>query len=318
MEAGGKKAIEVELTARETGTLIVKVDARADGGVTAEVAHQVAVHRPALDVDVQTPPLQYVGNDAVCRIRLSNPGTAPAKNVALTATIPPGVEYVSCTAEGRLASDGRTVTWSLEDLDVDAEASMELTCNLARAGLSRLEIASSAAGGLHASRDATIRVEAIADLELDVTDPAGPIAISSEADYQVRIRNRGTKSAEQVEVVAYFSQGIEPTSAEGGRHETSAGQVVFDRIPSLAAGQEMTFRIKAKAETAGNHVCRVEVYCKPLGTRLVSEETTYFYGGPGTPNEGPVSHSADLGSPEQQEPIRTAEQRPTPAPPRNE
>ena len=318
MKAGQKKVIEIELTARQTGTLTIKVDARGDGGVAAHLDHEVAVHRPALAVDVQAPSLQYVGTEATCLIRVSNPGTAPAKNVAVTATVPPGAEYVSCTAEGRLAPDQRTVNWTLENLEVGAEAAFELTCSLARTGLSRLEIVSSASGGVTASGDAMIRVEAIADLELDVTDPAGPVPLDSEAAYQVRIRNRGSKSAEQVEVVAYFSQGIEPTVAEGGGHQKSSGQVVFETIPSLAAGQEVTFQIKAKAETAGNHICRVEVYCKPLGTRLVSEETTHFYGGPGAPEEGPSSQSAGGDPPAQEHPIRTADQRPTPAPPKTE
>jgi uncharacterized repeat protein (TIGR01451 family) len=318
IEAGQKKAIEVELTARQTGTLTIQVDARGDGGVVARVAHEVAVRRPALAIEVQAPSLQYVGTDATCLIRVSNPGTASAENVAVTATIPPGAEYVSSTAEGRLATDQKTVTWALENLDVGAETTLELTCNLGRPGLSRLEVTSSAAGGLTASREATVRVEAIADLELDVVDPAGPIPVDSEAIYQVRVRNRGTKSAEQVEVVAYFSHGIEPTAAEGGRYQTSPGQVAFESIPSLAAGKEVSLKIKAKAEAAGNHVCRVEVYCKPLGARLVSEETTYFYGGPGAAKQGPTSQSANVDSPVGDQPIRTADQRPTPAPPKGE
>ena len=314
IEAGQTKVIELELTARQTGALTIKVDARADGGATAQLAHDVTVQRPALAIDVQAPSLQYVGTDAECLIRVGNPGTATARGVALTATIPPGAEYVSSNAEGQLAPDQRTVTWNLGDLQVGAEVNLQLTCNLARGGVTRLEITSTATGGLIASRQATIRVEAIADLELDVTDPAGPIPVQAQADYQVRIRNRGTKSAEQIEVVAYFSQGIEPVAAEGGRHQMAPGEVLFDTIPSLAAGQEVSFKIKAKAEAAGNHVCRVEVYCKPLGTRLVSEETTYFYGGPAAAEQGPTSQSAEVEPAVGAQPIRTADRRPTPAP----
>jgi hypothetical protein len=118
----------------------------------------------------------------------------------------------------------------------------------------------------------------VADLTLDLSDPAGPVPVGSEAAYQVRVENRGTKSAEGVEVVVYFSEGIEPVAVEGARAQTAPGQVLFDKIPSLAPGQDLTLQIKAKAEKAGNHICRVEVHCKPLGVRLVSEETTRFYG----------------------------------------
>ena len=60
---------------------------------------------------------------------------------------------------------------------------------------------------------------------MDVKDPQGPVAVGDEATYEVRVRNRGTKEAEGVEVFAYFSRGIEPTGAEGGPNRLGPGQV---------------------------------------------------------------------------------------------
>jgi len=313
LKAGDQKTIEVELTARQTGPLTIQVDARADAAVTATLTEKVAVSRPALKLDLEAPALQYVGADVAYQIRVSNPGTAPARNVALTATMPPGVKYVSSTEGGELSPDRKTVTWTLECLDVGTDRTLTVTGNLVEAGASRLEVAASAAGDLSASDDAVVHVEAIADLALEVTDPAGPVPVGTEATYQVRVANRGTKGARDVEVVAYFSDGIEPTSAHGGRHETAPGQVLFDKIPSLAAGADATFRIKAKAQMPGNHVCRVEVYCKPLGTRLVSEETTYFYGSATAANDdlSPAAPADDPAGADQA--VRTAGQRPAAA-----
>ncbi len=312
VKAGDHKTIEVELTARHTGTLTIQVDAHADADVEATLTEKVAVYRPALELDLEAPKLQYVGTDVAYQIRVSNPGTAPASNVALTATIPPGVKYVSCTEGGQFSPDRKSVTWTLERLDVGADQTLAVTCNLVQAGSSRLEVAASAAGDLTASGDVVVNVEAIADLALEVTDPAGPVPVGTEAAYHVRVQNRGTKGAQEVEVVAYFSDGIEPTAVKGGRHETAPGQVLFDKIPSLAAGQDVTFQIKAKAQTPGNHVCRVEVYCKPLGTRLVSEETTYFYGNASAAHDGPSPQAPRVDSAGADEAIRTADQRPAP------
>ena len=321
LKAGEKKVIEVELTARQAGKLAIKVDARGDG-VEAHLLEEIVVLQPALEIDIQSPDFQYVGADATYRIRVSNPGTAAAKNVAVTASVPAGARYVSGAAGGHVSPEETSVTWTLGILDVGAEETFELTCGLGREGLSRLEVISSAKGGLTASKEATIKVEAIADLELDVTDPSGPVPVGSEATYQVRVQNRGTKSAEEVEVVAYFSQGVEPVSVKGGRHQTAPGQVLFEKIASLAAGENVEFQIKAKAETPGNHICRVEVYCKPLDTRLVSEETTRFYGATQSSQQGPsgsvmrpaTAGSADESSPAGDGGIRTADQRPTLAP----
>jgi hypothetical protein len=94
----------------------------------------------------------------------------------------------------------------------------------------------------------------------------------------VEVENRGTKEAEDVRIYGYFSDGIEPTSAEGPRHQLGSGQVIFDAIPMIEAGDKITLVIKARAQAPGSHVFRAEVQCPSLGAPLVEQETTHFYG----------------------------------------
>ena len=62
----------------------------------------------------------------------------------------------------------------------------------------------------------TTNVEALADLKLDVSEPAGPIGVGDEVVYALGVRIRGSKAAEAVGVVAYFSEGIELVSRKAG------------------------------------------------------------------------------------------------------
>ncbi len=101
--------------------------------------------------------------------------------------------------------------------------------------------------------------------------------VGGEAVYELHIRNRGTKAAENVEVLSYFSHGVEPFFATGQSNHISPGQVVFDAVPAIAPATELVLTVKAKADLAGNHVFRAEVHCKSAGTRLVREETTRYY-----------------------------------------
>lgn len=285
--AGQRKAVDVELTARQAGTLTIKVDAKAEGGATASLTESITVLRAALKLDLEAPKMQFVGTQATYRVRIGNPGNAPAANLNVTARIPLGTKYVSCTGDGKLSPDRGELRWTVENLPPGAERSLELVGTLERPGTSRLEVSASADGDLTASAEASTDVEAVADLRLEVSDPAGPVPVGADALYEVEIRNRGSKSADEVEVAAYFSRGIEPVSAEGAPNKIIPGQVVFEKISSLAPGQSLRLKIRAKAEVAGNHVFRAEVLSKPAGARLVSEETTYFYG------DVPVSSNAD-------------------------
>ncbi len=279
INAGDERTIEIELTARQAGNLTIRVEANGDGGAHAGLAEHVLVHRAALQIDVEGPTVQYVGTPANYKIHVHNTGDAPAKNIKLTAKLPTGMKFVS-GSEGSVAeatSDGGKVRWTVEQLLPGEQQAVDMKCTLALSGANRLEIALSGDDDLVADAETITRVEAMADLRLEVKDPEGPVPLGSDASYELHIRNRGTKAAENVEVLTYFSNGVEPVSAEGHGHRISPGQVVFDRIPAIPPAGEVVLTVKAKAGLAGNHIFRAEVHCKPLGTRLVREEVTHFY-----------------------------------------
>jgi len=311
--AGDEKAIEVELIARQVGNLTIRVEVQGDAGVRAELAHEVLVRRAALQVSVEGPKVLYVGTMAGYLIRVGNPGTAPAKNVTLVAGIPPGARYLSGIDGAQLVANGTKLQWTLPSLNPGNEQSYLMKCHLGLPGSSQLEVRATAEGDLSDTAAALTRVEAIADLMLEVKDPAGPVAVGDETVYELRIRNRGTKSAQNVEVVTFFADGIEPTKVEGCPYQINLGQVAFSPISSVAAGEDVMLKVHARAVKPGNYIFRAEVHCKTLGTRLVSEETTHFYqDGPSpefTPGTAPVERRESPTA----EAARTAE-RPIPRP----
>jgi uncharacterized repeat protein (TIGR01451 family) len=274
-----ERSIEIELTARQAGNLTIRVAANGDGGSHVDLAEHVLVHRGALQVDIDGPAVQYVGTPAKFRMRLQNSGDAPARNVKMIAKLPTGVKFLSGSegAAVETTAEGSKVHWTVEQLQPGEQQVLEMKCTLAVSGANRIEITTAADDDLVASTEAVTRVEAMADLRMDVKDPDGPVPVGSEAIYELRLHNRGTKAAENVEVLAYFSTGVEPVTAEGQGHRIGPGQVVFDPIPAVAPAAELVFRIKAKADVPGNHVFRAEVHCKTTGTRLVQEEVTHFY-----------------------------------------
>ena len=91
------------------------------------------------------------------------------------------------------------------------------------------------------------------------------------------ITNRGSKAARDVSVIAQFSDGVEPSDASGQAFRKIPGQIVFDPITEIAAGQTVELKVKAMADAAGSHRFRVEVRCDDIDTRLSAEETTKFF-----------------------------------------
>jgi uncharacterized repeat protein (TIGR01451 family) len=276
--AGAKKVVEIELVARQAGTLNIRAEATADGGLHSEVRHDVIVRRADLRLAVDGPKFRFAGTSASYSIVVGNPGNAAAKNVQLGVMLPSKARFVACSDGGHKEDETNNVRWTIASLAPGEEKTLTIECELEASGANRISAAVVADGNLRDTSFVTTEVEAVADLDLEVRDPKGPVPVGQEVTYEVIIRNRGTKNAENVNVVAYFSDGIEPIVVRGRRHEIHPGRATMEPIASLAAGQEIVLKVVAKASEPGNHVFRTEVHCDTLETTLAQQETTRFYG----------------------------------------
>ena len=119
-------------------------------------------------------------------------------------------------------------------------------------------------------------VEAIADLKLVVNDPIAPAPVGGTVTYEMSITNRGSRAATNVRAVAQFSDGIEPVQADGAQHRIVTGQVIFEPLARIEAGETKVLRVQAKAGAAGTHRFRAEVRSDESDLRLVQEETTQY------------------------------------------
>lgn len=291
---GEKRELEVELTARQAGHLTIHAIATGEVGLKSEATERILIRRAGLKLDVKAPAAKFAGTLAAYQIRVSNPGNDVAQQVRMTATLPPGAEYVSSSHGGQLDSVNGEVTWSLSSLSAEESQLVSVKATLSRAGANTLQVNTQAESGLTDAASATTAVQALADLKLEVTDPRGPIPVGEEMVYEIRVINRGTKAAQDVEVIAFFSPGVEPVSVHGGGHQISAGQVVFHPIASVPVESEIVYKIVAKAVRAGDHIFRAEVRCQEIGTRLASEETTRFFAESDAASSQPANESTTI------------------------
>jgi uncharacterized repeat protein (TIGR01451 family) len=304
--AGESKVIEVELTARNPGKVLIKALATADGELSAEVAEEVLVRRAGLELQAVGSKLKYAGTTGVYRIGVENPGNATAENVQVTATLPGGAKFVSASSGGQASSDGTRITWTVPTLRAGSDMTLDLKCELDIPGVNRLQVHARADSELSAVAEATTQVEAIAELKLDVDEPKGALPIGDDVTYQVRVANRGSKAATQVTVVCYASEELEATSASGGAHQIVNGMVIFKPLAQLAAGAELPLKVNVRAGRAGKHQFRVSVFCAEFsendesGERvplLSSQHTALFYGDELAKNESHLPPADDSAEP---------------------
>jgi uncharacterized repeat protein (TIGR01451 family) len=275
LPAGAKKELPLAIVASQAGQIEIKATASGDGGLTAQTAGLINVRKAELNIAIEAPQLKFAGTEATYVVTVTNEGTAAADGVQLALVLPSEAKYVA-GIDGAAAAGG-SVKWQVASLAPGGVKQYEVRVELMAAGLNRMVVQAQAPAAGAATAEAQTQVEAVADLKLEVNDPAGPVSTGEHAIYEVAVVNRGTQAAEQVKIIMQFGEGIEPVAYEGCEARLVPGQVLCQPLPRLGAGERLALRIRAKAQDAGTHQFRVEVTSAGDDTRLVSEGTTRFF-----------------------------------------
>jgi len=288
------KELELELTAREAGELILQANATAAGGLETEAIRRVLCRKPELEVDWRGPDQKFAGTETAYYFRIRNPGTATTEPVEVKARLPEGIRFLSASDSYAVDSVTGVITWRLPSLTPGEEQFVQFQCELDRPGLTEFEVtARTIEGNVYDTTSVRTEVVALADLKLAVNDPRGARPIGEPVLYEIRVENRGSTDARGISIVGLFSEGIDPVSVEGAQNSVRDGRVTFQPIKSLPAGGEILLRIRAVASEVGTHIFRAEVVCEDLDIRLASEETTRFFEDEFHWDEGETPYTAE-------------------------
>ncbi|MCH7751500.1 MAG: DUF11 domain-containing protein [Planctomycetes bacterium] len=288
------KELELELTAREAGELIVQAIATAEGDLKSEVTKRILCRKPELEIDWRGPDRKYAGTETTYYFRVHNSGTATTEPVEVKVRLPEGIRFLSASDSYAVDAVTGVVTWRLPSLTPGEEQYVQFHCQLDRPGLKEFDVTARTING-DLSDTASVRTEviALADLKLEVDDPRGACPIGEPVLYEIRVVNRGTTDARGIAIVGLFSEGIDPVSVEGAQNLVREGRVTFEPVKSLPAGGEILLRIHAVASRAGTHIFRAEVVCEDLDIRLAAEETTRFFEDEFHWDEGETPYTAE-------------------------
>ena len=270
--AGKEAQFDVELTAQDLTDLKIHGLATGDLDLRSEAEKRIEVLSANFEAVLTGPQAKYQNAEATYSLELTNHGTADSTDVVAKLILPAGVKYLG-GIDGVDDRD-RELVWTIPALAIGASKTFEFKCQLASTG--RQSFGFEARGTAAGRTDVSIAtdVESIADLVLSINDPVAPAPIGGEVVYEILIRNRGSRAAKDVRAVAQFSHGIEPVRIVGQTGQLMTGQVIFDKIDSIAAGEEAKIRVIAIAEHGGRHRFRTEVTSEEIV--LVAEEATHF------------------------------------------
>jgi uncharacterized repeat protein (TIGR01451 family) len=239
---------------------------------------QIEVVAPQLEVDVSGPKKRFLERQATYSVSVSNPGTAPARDVELAAYLPRGMRFVEAESQGQYDQTQHAVFWSLEELPPSKAGSVKLTTMPIEPGEQRLRIEARADLGLAVTGEQIVQVEQSAELRHTVKDADEVIEVGSETTYLIKVSNVGTKAATNVRVVALLPPEIKGTAGEGPTKATGdATRIIFEPLAKLGPQEEVTFKVQAQGVSPGDHIVRVQLSSDEWPTPVTREESTRVY-----------------------------------------
>jgi purine-binding chemotaxis protein CheW len=192
----------------------------------------------------------YLGDRAVFQFRILNAGNRPATQVAFRNVLPPGLHHTrGTTLEANLGiiepGKAKTVKFQVVAAAVGAQVNaVEVAC----------------AEGSRASARTTVQVNEAA-LQLRLTCPPR-CTVEHEVDFWVEVANPGTASATRTEVTVTLPKEVEFLTASVGGVYNAAGHCVVWLLRRVSPKQTWALSFKAKAEAAGEGVCRATAHAE--------------------------------------------------------
>ena len=279
LRAGEEKTIEMSVKTVSEDYFVIDAHASGAYGLEAKATKKVTTLRGRLNVEVETPDLQFVDGEFEAVVRVRNDGDATLQNVDVVAQLPYGVEALSCSNQARRNDDKRRVYWVAPYIRPNEETSFSVVCRVNASGDARFEAVAVDQTGLVAQAKSVVNVESIAVLAMRVNAPKEPVAVGKTCVYELVVENNGTRDARDINTGIFLGSGMKPLAVEDGRgyvYEEDS-KALFKKIACLKAGESKVFRVRAEALAPGNQKVQAMLQSIPEDVSLLCEETTYCY-----------------------------------------
>ena len=276
---GESKTLRLQATAVKVGPQSNEVVASADDGVRATAQTPLTITEAMLALHVTAPHRRYLNREAEFTLEVSNPGSAPAQNVRVMEVLPQGLEFVAAADSGVYEAEARRVTWKLGQLAPGEKRRTSFKAFAKGPGDLSSQALARADRGLEAKSEATVHVEGIPALVLDVTVQDDPLEVGKETTYEIHVRNQGTAAAIGPQINAAVPSGMTARNAAGPTAGAVQGQqVVFEPLPKLAPGADVIYRVRAAAQQPGDLRFKVQLTAEQMSQPMYEERSTRVYG----------------------------------------
>jgi uncharacterized repeat protein (TIGR01451 family) len=278
LAAGESRNVTLLCATRIGGVQKCEAVAVAEGGLSARDTAALNVIMPRLDLQLVGPHLRYLDRKAIYTLKVTNPGDAPASNVTVADVVPAGFKVLAASDGGRHDYQTRAVSWFVGEVGPGQTREVRLEVQAISPGDHRHKASAVGARGLRADSELVTHVEGLSALMVEMVDTEDPIEVGGDTAYEVRITNTGSKTENDIKLVANVPDKMQFKNSQGPvRYREEGRMVVFEPIEKLAPRADAIFRINVKALEAGTVLFKIQVTSANLPEAVLKTEATRIY-----------------------------------------
>lgn len=273
------KRLKLTLKCERAGEMTNYLVAKGENDLMVESKIPITVLAPALTLAIDGPKNRYLERKATYELQVANPGSATTRDIQLAVKLPSGVDFSATDSMGAYDPETHTVHWMLEALPSRQSGVIELVTVPREIGEHKIEFIGRAQGGLQASASHEVSVDGIASLGFEIANKVDPVELGREAEYEIRVFNRGTKASANVALRVQLPDGMRFVAADGPTQYRVSGAVVdFNNLAQIDPRGEKTYFVRAQCLAAGDQRVVVQLQSDEMERPVTKEENTNVYG----------------------------------------
>ncbi len=273
---GESETFTVTATATRTGEFTNPATARSARGLRAEAQQTTVVRQPSLAIEKTGPETDYSNIGIDFEITVTNTGDAVARNVVVEDEIPSSARFLEASGGGTF--ENGVVSWRLGNLDPGESRMLVTTIEGGEPGRLRNCVVARSDFVEPVTDCATVRLEGVTGLLIELADENDPIRIGEQERYTVTVLNQGNKAATNVRLAMILDERVEFVSMTGPTSLVRTDEGVRARpLDRLAPGDSATWEVTVQGRGAGDSRFRVRMTAEELNRPVFVGESTRIF-----------------------------------------
>ena len=275
--AGETKLVQLKLKAIKPGAGKNISSVMGDGNlkVGTEISLKVIGTGEQFLITRKGPKSRHLGQSGVYENVITNNSEKPIQNISVFESVPPGMKFVTASANGHFDTVRNVVQWDVPKLASGDRKILTIELEPTEVGkkISTIQVVTDNNTKYSANLQSETTIIGQPLLKVETSELKGPLAIGEKMTMQLQLINQGSASANNVEFRVKIPQELVFLSAKGPvRYKQVGSYVIFEPAQEMPAKQTLNFELSFAAQNKGDAKILVQVQSKQMEKPLSQEE----------------------------------------------